>query len=838
MDVGSIGFRVAASALAALVAISAIGRMVLEAASIGYVARGWIPVMATLLTAAIIVRSGWPWWRYARGVAQTLSGAVLVLSVVFAFEHVAGVSFPALDGAPALWRSDLASLPYSGRPAPLSLLVIVMVAAAVWLLDRSSGWAVTTSALLLLLAGSYGITLLMALAFPGPLPVTDFFQSTAGAIMSSGLMLLGMVAASILARPYRLPLGPMLSTGMWPLVAFGIAMLLVATMVTQAVYHLSLDAAMTVAQATTLAFLLQASALILLLGFTVWYASLQQHRSAERAQQRAAANAFADVAYRAAVPMAILDSEGTVRGVNQAYTDLTGDHPDQVVGSPLELIDPSIDWWQKVLIDDDPHTERVPVTTAAGTRVWVDLTVSSTQMRPEREKLVLAQLVDVTEAKASHDELEFRVAHDPLTGLLTRDALASALTEAAGRTSTRMLVVTLGLDNFRGVNEVYGHRVGDQLLQAVARSVRNAAPYSARIGRLGGDEFALVTPADQSSAAADEAQRRFLDRLLSAVEQDYLIDGFIIRVSASAGSVIVPGPDAEVDQAFQLAATALAQAKRDGGHRWQPYDSNLRTRVRDDANTLTRLRTGLRNGGEIVTWFQPIVDLRTLKTVGYESLVRWIHPHHGVVPAGQWIELAETDLAVIHQIGLVTAQQASDFALTLPPHQRVSVNVSGAHMSSREFSDFADFLLELNRDQPNPLILELTETSLAQISGPGLSRLHQLVAGGLGLWADDFGTGYSSVAHLRDLPLTGLKLDKSFTAHLDDPTSSSGRIADALAGLASGLGLTTVAEGVETRAQAHRVAASGWELGQGWLFGRPGPRPDAAADTAPANRRG
>lgn len=820
------GFRVATTVVAGLVAVSAIGRMVLEAASIGYVERGWIPLMATMLSAAIIVRSVAPRWRPSRPIALSLSGAVVLVSVLFLVAQFAGWSIPAIDGIPALWRSDLDSLPYGGRPAPLSLTVIVMGATAIWLLDHSAPWAVTTSAVLILLAGSYALTLLMAMAFPGRLSLPDIYQTTPGAVMSSGLMLIGLVAAAVLARPHRLPLGPMLSTGMWPLVAFGVSMLLVATMVAQAAYHLSVDAGMAEPQATTVAFLLQASALILLLGFTVWYASMQQRRAALRARQRAAANAFADVAYRAAVPMAIVGSDGTVRGVNEAYTDLTGLKPKQIVGSPLALIDPTAEWWQSVLADDDQHTERVALATAAGTRVWVDLTVSCTQMRPDSESLVLAQFVDVTEAKASQDELEFRAAHDPLTGALTRDALAEALAEASASTSAQVLVVILGLDNFRGINEAYGHYVGDQLLLAVADHLRRAAPRHARMGRLGGDEFALIVPMAHQAPAADDEQRQFVDRLLVQVEQDYLIEGLVIRLSASVGTVVVPGPDAPVDQAFQLAAAALAQAKRDGGHRWQPYDSHLRTRVSDDAKTLNRLRTGLRTAGEIVTWFQPIVDLRTLQTVGYEALVRWIHPELGVVPAGSWIELAESDLAIIHQIGLITAQQASEFAATLPAEQHVSVNVSGAHLSSREFSEFTDFLLDCNRSLPNPLVLELTETSLAQISAPALSRLHQLVGSGLGLWADDFGTGYSSVSHLRDLPLTGLKLDKSFTANIDDPASSSGRIADALAGLATGLGLTTVAEGIETRAQAHRVAASGWELGQGWLFGRPGPRPD------------
>jgi predicted signal transduction protein with EAL and GGDEF domain len=301
------------------------------------------------------------------------------------------------------------------------------------------------------------------------------------------------------------------------------------------------------------------------------------------------------------------------------------------------------------------------------------------------------------------------------------------------------------------------------------------------------------------------------------------VAGVVVRTGASIGVQVGAAGDTGADL-LAKASSALAQAKRDGGRRWQSFDHTSDSHARERLILLTQLRASMTENQEnFQTWFQPIVSLTTMETVGYEALIRWHTADRGIVPAGLWIEAAETDLALIHRIGLITARQSAAFVATLPAGQRVSINVSGAHLSSRDFPEFADVVLDSHRHAPGRFVLELTETTLASVQGPSRSRLHQLVDAGVGLWGDDFGTGYSSVAHLRDLPLTGLKLDKSFTAGLADPSTTAYQIADGLAGLAHGLGLETIAEGVETPQQSQRVAAAGWELGQGWLFGRPNP---------------
>lgn len=836
-DRGHLGFRVGTIGTALTVLAAAAGRMALEAASIGHVARGWVPTLASLLAVALVLRVVPPSRRWAARTADGLAIAVLALCLLFTFEYVTGMNIPGLDGAPALWRSTLAELPFHGRPAPMSLVTSVLAAVAVWTVGHDSRWAVRTSATTTLLSGSYALVLLFALAQPDTFQVAEFFSTTPGAVASSALMLLGLTVSLILCRPHRPPLGPLLTTRMWPLAAFGTLLLTTAVLVSQVAYRLTFDSGGSATTAARWAFVVQVTAVIALLWFTVWYASHQQRRAALAAQARATADALSRVSYHSAVAMVAIDSDGLVRSANPAYERLLGHRLDDIRGRRWPILASAPDgqtptWWTTALTDDVVHTERVLFTHEAGQPVWVDITCSAAGQAEDHREVMLAQLIDVTAIKAAQDEQEYRASHDDLTGLLRRAAVAQEVDRLVGLGSGSVLVVLVGLDNFRQINEAYGHTVGDELLVCVARTLTRTVPARAVLGRLGGDEFAVVLT--MPGAPNDGTIRRLIDRLLAVVEQDFDLSGLIVRTSASLGVVTLQeGSGLTGHEALRSAASALAQAKRDGGHRWQSFDSVFHAQVQERAELLESLRASLQVPGEIQAWFQPIVDLRTMDTVGYEALARWVHPERGVVPAGSWIEAAETDLRIIHQLGLVTAHEAAAFASQLPEGQHVTLNVSGSHLSSREFPEFADLLRELHRRHPNRLIIELTETTLANIRGPGRARLDQLVASGIGLWADDFGTGYSSVAHLRDLPLTGLKLDKSFTSGLSDPASSVDRITEGLAGLSAGLGLTTVAEGIETRKQAQRVSTLGWELGQGWLFGRPNP-PDFYLNRASA----
>lgn len=851
LDRGPMGFRIATVAVALAVVAAVVGRITLQVLDLGYAQRTWTPTMAAILAVAIALRGRPITVVWARRAATTLTLTVVALCLFFLVGHLTGYQTPLMAGVFPIGAVDVSSLPFEGRPAPTTLVLTLTVAVVVLLLDRASHAAVLTTAALITVMGSSAAWVLMEVAFPNSFRIEQYLQTSTGATTSSSLMLVGLTVAAALARPYRLPLGPLLSTRLWPVLVITVAMLILGTIVSQVGYRLALEAGASVRSASGVAFLLQGTAVIGLVVLTVWFASVQQRRSTEQAHLSASAEAFASVVYSSAVAMAVLDRNGFIQDVNTAYERLLGRPADRVIGRHRnEFLAPSAGsaaeapqtpgWWTDLPAAGGTHHERREFRHASGRAVWADSTVAIAR-DPLRhgEDLLLEQLVDVTGVMATEQELAFRSSHDALTGQLTRHEITEYIDHTLAQSDRPILVSIVGLDRFRMVNEAYGHPVGDAVLVEVARRLAAAvAPYGA-VGRVAGDEFAVIQPLPPGDT--DGAVRRSAEWLMASVEQDLTISGVIVRTGGSIG-VEVGTPGDRGTELLTNASAALTQAKRDGGRRWQSFDTTFDGHARERLLLLTQLRTGMRDAPDeqFQTWFQPIVSLTTMETVGYEALIRWHHPERGVVPAGLWIEAAETDLPLIHRIGLITARQSAAFAAGLPTGQRVSVNVSGAHLSSRDFPEFAERILDAHRRDPGRLVLELTETTLATVHGPSRSRLHQLVDAGVGLWGDDFGTGYSSVAHLRDLPLTGLKLDKSFTAGLDDPASTSYRIADGLSGLAHGLGLETVAEGIETPQQARRVAAAGWELGQGWLFGRPNP-PEHWAQPATAGnevRRG
>ena len=765
--------------------------------------------------------------------ASALAIGLLAITLIFLAESWLSFRLPFLDGAIIGDAVNLATLPNGGRPAILTLMVAILGGTAALALGWDTRRAAAISAWSLVLAGSTTIWLLLNVTFPSAFRVEIFLHSTPSATAIASMLVLALVVAAALVRPHRLPLGPFLTTRTWPLVVFGIGILLLGTTLAQVAYRLAVAELATDDQARFVAFVVQGGTLVGLVVFTVWYAALQQRRGSLAARLSAATATFTDVIRGSGVAMTVLDGNGVVREVNPAYERLLGRSAEQVRGTAWDdfvildralgqaVSEPTPPPSANRQADNPSTTGRRKYRRRDGGVVWADVIVVPAQ-DPENssDTLLLEQLVDVTDAEAVEQELSFRASHDAVTGLLQREQITGVLDQLlADDTGTSVFVAVIDLDKFKVVNEVYGHTVGDQVLAQIARRLEVAATPAGHVGRLGGDEFVVGIPL--TARNPDRHIRRLVELIMSSGYADLTVSGYLVRTAASIG-VAVGTRDASAATVLRNATAALAQAKREGGRRWQSFDDSFHTRTRDRLLLLQQLRSAFaENVGQFEMWFQPIVTLETLDTFGYEALARWNHPERGVMPAGDWIETAESDLPLIHRISMIAAEQAAAFAELLPAGQRVAINVSGAHLSSREFPEFSDLVLDLHRRNPGRLDLELTETSLAQLQGPGGTRLVELIDAGLGLWADDFGTGYSTLAHLRDLPLTGLKLDRSFTAALADPSSAAYRIADGLAGLADGLGLLTVAEGIETPQQARRVAAAGWLHGQGWLFGRP-----------------
>jgi len=415
----------------------------------------------------------------------------------------------------------------------------------------------------------------------------------------------------------------------------------------------------------------------------------------------------------------------------------------------------------------------------------------------------LIQVVDVTAEREAQQQLSYQAFHDALTGLRNRAWILDMLEvdlRTARRTASSVGVFFIDLDNFKLVNDSLGHAAGDEVLATVADRISSVLRPADRVGRFGGDEFVVVVPDVQGPADVE----RVAERLSAAIATELTVQGHRIVPTASMG-IAVSSSTSTPAELLRDTDLALFRAKDAGRARWQFFDEDMHAQAVSRLTTEDELRRAVAER-QFVLHYQPIVRLTDGAVVGHEALVRWQHPRRGLLHPGDFLQVAE-DSGLIVGVGRevldqVCALLAADPDLPGP----VSVNVSAVELS------------------------ETAVLSLLDATHSGLVALREL---GVGVQVDDFGTGYSSISLLRDLPVTGIKLDRSFVADLTGGDSPANALAAGVAGLAAGLSLDGVAEGVETIEQAATLHAQGWTHGQGYLFGRPEPVPRVAAVVRP-----
>ncbi|HWS36904.1 MAG TPA: bifunctional diguanylate cyclase/phosphodiesterase [Actinoplanes sp.] len=430
--------------------------------------------------------------------------------------------------------------------------------------------------------------------------------------------------------------------------------------------------------------------------------------------------------------------------------------------------------------------------------------------------------------RAAQREMSHRSRHDALTGLPNRVRLEECL---AGTPSGAL--ITLDLDGFKDVNERFGHPTGDTLLTVAAIRLRDLTPAGGIAARLGGDEFALLLPDTGTTEATARAEL-----LVAAFRVPVPADGHTLHVTASAG-VRVFDRTADPVQVLSDADLALYAAKAAGKDQAALYDVAFRVEQADRLRLLERLRASV-EAGEFAVHYQPIVALDDSRPVAVEALVRWTPPGRAPISPDRFIPAAE-DSGLIVALGEWVLRKACTDAVVW--HRRwgttLTVNVSPRQLVDPHFTTKALAALKDSGLPPGALTLEITEGVLVRAgvdAHQALLHLSALRSEGVRVAIDDFGTGYSSLAYLRDLPIDVLKIDRSFMP-ADDTDTQQAALVRAIVDLAAGLGLTTVAEGVETAHHADLLRDLGCERGQGYHFARPIPAPhltDLLAETDPA----
>ncbi|MDB5370335.1 MAG: hypothetical protein JWP20_1893 [Roseomonas sp.] len=408
--------------------------------------------------------------------------------------------------------------------------------------------------------------------------------------------------------------------------------------------------------------------------------------------------------------------------------------------------------------------------------------------------------------------------HDPLTGLANRTLMRMKLEEAVAlaRAGGGCTVMCVDLDQFKDVNDTLGHPVGDLLLQAVAQRLRSAVRETDTIARLGGDEFAIVQAGPRQAHDAETLARR----LVAALGAPFHLDGHYVVTGASIGIAIAPDDGTDPDQLLKSADLALYRAKAAGRGCFRFFEPGMSEQAQMRRGLQIDLGRALQ-AGEFLLFYQPKVDIPTLRITGFEALLRWQHPERGLVMPDQFIPLAE-ETGLIVPLGEWVLRQACAEAAAWPGGQKVAVNLSAAQFGSSALVGAVTSALDQAGLDPARLELEVTETVLIRDTEATLATLHRLKALGLTIALDDFGAGYSSLGYLQKFPFDRVKIDRSFIKTLGH-AQVSGAIVQSVLDLCAALRMATTAEGVETMEQCRILAAGGCDEAQGYLFGRPCP---------------
>jgi diguanylate cyclase (GGDEF)-like protein len=425
---------------------------------------------------------------------------------------------------------------------------------------------------------------------------------------------------------------------------------------------------------------------------------------------------------------------------------------------------------------------------------------------------------DITEQRQSEIKIEYMALHDSLTDLANRVLLNDRLERALERVQHGEMVAVhhLDLDQFKAVNDTFGHPSGDKLLRLVAERLRGLVGEADTIARMGGDEFVIV-----QVAIADPADATVLAQAaIRELTEPYDIDGQQAVIGVSVGISVGPGDGSSSDRLLRNADLALYRAKSDGRGTFRFFEPAMDHQMQTRRIMELDLRKALPSG-EFELHYQPIVNLASNEISGFEALIRWNHPLRGMVSPAAFIPLAE-EIGFILPMGEWVIRQACATAAQWPTHLHVAVNISAIQFRSPGLLQVIVGALAASGLAPTRLEIEITESVLLHNKEATLAVLHQLRALGIRIAMDDFGTGYSSLTYLQSFPFDKIKIDRSFVKNVTDNPSSL-NIVRAVAALANGMGMTATAEGVETAEQLERITSEGCTEMQGYLFSRPLP---------------
>lgn len=540
----------------------------------------------------------------------------------------------------------------------------------------------------------------------------------------------------------------------------------------------------------------------------------------------AAAGALGQLLEAAGDVVFALDQAGVIRKASKRAAALTGAARD-LHGTALTAL----------VADADQPVLRNAIADAAGApdavriearlktpekEIWFEFRLAALAL-PDGAPAVLAVGRDMSAQRATEERLRHMATHDGLTELPNRLLLSDRIRMVIAqsrRSGQGFVVATIGLDGFKKVNDGLGHPVGDAVLRMASARLRKTLRDSDTLARIGGDEFVAVLPGTHTDAQI----KLVTGRLLATLQSPFEIDKHTVYLGASVGVSIYPQHAEDEVRLVALADAAMSRAKETGKARCVVYSPRQSGPPEHDISLEAAMFEAVREG-EFLLYYQPIVDARTRQIQGFETLMRWKHPTLGMVPPVRFIPIAETN-GLINLLGAwalkAACVQLKQFEEAARRKLYISVNISPRQFRNDKFLDVLDDALAFSGLGGDQLVLEITEGTLMVDPAHAEALLDRMAERRARIAIDDFGTGYSSLAYLKRFPISVLKVDRAFVKDLPD-APKDGAICNAVLDLAKHLGLSVVAEGVETEEQLHYLEQRGCEFVQGYLTGKPMP---------------
>ncbi|WP_179476917.1 MULTISPECIES: EAL domain-containing protein [unclassified Rhodanobacter] len=546
-------------------------------------------------------------------------------------------------------------------------------------------------------------------------------------------------------------------------------------------------------------------------------------RVAMEQERRVAAEALASIVEG----VIIADADRRVVSTNMAHTGITGFTTRELLGKPFEdtrtLPDGSplpLSIWKNIAAGHNWLGE-VQSTRRDGSTYPEQLSISAIRDAENNVQYYVAVFTNIFSSKANQRRLEHLARHDPLTGMVNRSEFERHCSEAiavAARERMAIAVLFIDLDAFKIVNDSYSHAIGDRLLVKVAERISQQLAEGDMAGRIGGDEFTVLL----HRLSLREDARPIVNRLLASLSEPFVVDEYEIFLSASIGVAGFPLDGTDASSLIANADAAMYAAKTQERNAYRFYSPMMHANTRKRLQLASELRQALARD-EFYLVYQPSVEMRTGRIVAVEALLRWQHPERGEILPGEFIPMAES-LGMIRRIDEWVLQaacaQIQAWDLAGVPAIRVAVNISARWFGQPAFVEGIHRTLLARHVPAQRLLLEITESAMLRLGEDTERTMHMLHTLGIDVAIDDFGTGYSSMSYLKLPAVAFLKIDRSFVTGLPD-NAGDVAIAEAMLAMSKALGLTTIAEGIETEAQHEFLLRAGCMEGQGYLYSYP-----------------